>query len=59
MSDGGGNAYLFVNGTQVATSASAPSSGAASFANFKYESGNGGDTSNNHWIFGHFRLGFA
>jgi hypothetical protein len=59
MSDGAGNAYLLVNGTQVATSASAPSSGAASNANIKYEVGNGGDTSNNHWIWGHVRLVYA
>jgi hypothetical protein len=59
LSDGSGNAYLTVNGTQVATSASAPSSGAASNAMFKYEVGNGGDTSSNQWIFSYFRVGFA
>jgi hypothetical protein len=59
MSDGAGNAYLLVNGTQVATSASAPSSGAASNANIKYEVGNGGDLSNNHWIWGHVRLVYS
>ena len=59
MSDGAGNAYLLVNGTQVATSASAPSSGAASNANIKYEVGNGGDTSTNNWIWGHVRLVYS
>lgn len=57
-SDGNGTVTLFRNGTQIGSTNTGPKTAAVYACNFGWQVTNGGDASNNEWVFGPFRLSF-